>query len=142
MSLEENKALVRRYFTEVGHGNIAVVDELFAEDFADHLAGAPPGTRQSHRGLVSMFLAAFPDLHAEIEDQLAEDDRVVTRLIWRGTHRGEFQGIPATGRAVTIPTIRIDRMVGDRIAENWVVFDTLGLLQQLGAIPGPEAADS
>lgn len=142
MSMAENKILVRRYFEEVGRGNVAVVDQLFSEDFVDHIAGGPAGTRESHRGLVTMFLTAFPDLHADIEHQVAEGDQVVTRLTWRGAHRGAFQGIPPTGRKVTIPTIRIDRILGDTIAENWVIFDALGLLQQLGALPMPQQSEA
>jgi steroid delta-isomerase-like uncharacterized protein len=84
------------------------------------------------------FLAAFPDGHITIEDQVAEDDAVATRGTFRGTHLGPFEGLPPTGRHVTMTWIGIDHLAGDRIIERTVEQDAFGLLQQLGAIPAPE----
>jgi steroid delta-isomerase-like uncharacterized protein len=88
----------------------------------------------------TMLRAAFPDLHLTVEDSIAEEDRVVNRWRFRGTHRGEFYGVPPTEREVTTSGIDIWRIKGGKIVENQQVVDNLGLLQQLGAIPQPELA--
>jgi predicted ester cyclase len=85
------------------------------------------------------FRAAFPDFRAVIHDQIAEGDKVVTRKIFHGTHRGELMGIGPTGREVQIEVIDIVRVEGGQIVEHWNVVDRLGLLQQLGALPEPAA---
>lgn len=84
-----------------------------------------------------MFRTAFPDLYGTIEDLIAEGDKVVTRITYRGTHQGEFMGIPPTGRPVTMTFTGINRIAGGKIAEGWVNFDALGMMQQLGVIPTP-----
>jgi predicted ester cyclase len=84
-----------------------------------------------------MFRTAFPDLHGTIEDQIAEGDKVVMRMTYRGTHQGELMGIPATGKPVTMTFISINRIAEGKIAEGWVNFDALGMMQQLGVIPVP-----
>jgi predicted ester cyclase len=84
-----------------------------------------------------MFEAAFPGYDLEINDMVAEDDKVAIRATFHGTHRGEFQGIPPTGRDVSIPLMLIYRIASDRIVEHWMNADSLGLLQQLGAVPVP-----
>jgi steroid delta-isomerase-like uncharacterized protein len=86
---------------------------------------------------VTMFLSAFPDLHWTIEDAVAEGNKVVLRLTARGTHRGAFQGIPPTGKQVTVTGIIISRLADGKIAEEWANRDVLGLLQQLGVVPVP-----
>ena len=99
MSLEENKALFRRWFEDVVNANdYAVVEELLAPGYVAHFPGAPePIDRDGHKGMVEMFAAAFPDWQEAIQDVIAEDDRVVLRVTAGGTHEGEFQGIPPTG---------------------------------------------
>jgi predicted ester cyclase len=87
-----------------------------------------------------MFRAAFPDLHGTIEDQIAEGDKVVSRMTYRGTHQGELMGIPPTGKQVTMSFIGIHRITAGKVAEGWVNFDALGMMQQLGVIPSPERA--
>jgi predicted ester cyclase len=89
-----------------------------------------------------MFQAGFPDIRVTIEDQLGEGDQVVTRMTFYGTQRGEFQGLPPTGKSVTFTGINIARIEGGKIAELWSEFDALGVLQQLGAIPAPAAASA
>jgi steroid delta-isomerase-like uncharacterized protein len=81
--------------------------------------------------------SAFPDIHWDIHEMVAEGDKVVTRFRWTGTHRDTFIGIPATGRSVTINGFVIDRLEAGKMAESRILMDTLGLLQQLGAIPAP-----
>lgn len=133
------KDMVRR-FVEAAQtrGDPAAVDEFLAPDFVDHapFPGFPP-TRDGVRQLFAALRAAFPDLQAEVHDQVAEGDRVVTRKTLRGTHRGAFLGVPPTGRTVALAVIDILRVSGGRIAEHWGVADQLGLLVQLGAISPP-----
>lgn len=133
---EEHKALVRRYLDEVNRGNLAALDDVLSPDYRYHLPGSPtPLNREQHRQFVAMFYAAVPDFSHTVEDQIAEGEMVVTRLTNRGTHRGELLGLPATGKAFTIQGINLVRVAGGRIAEEWVIFDMLGMLQQLGVVP-------
>ena len=136
MSTEENKVLLRRLFEEVwNQGNLATVDELLATDYVlhdpAHLVHGPEG----FKAYVSAFRAAFPDMHATIEDQIAQEDKVAMRFTVRATHKGEFQGIPPTGKQVILTGTDIQRIAGGKIAENWVNLDALGMLQQLGVLP-------
>ena len=140
MSLEENKALFRRWLEDVVNANdYAVVEELLAPDYVAHFPGAPAADRDGHKGMVEMFAAAFPDWRESIQDVIAEGDKVVIRVTAGGTHEGEFQGIAPTGRTVTITGMGIGRIEDGRIAESWWEFDAIGLMQQLGAIPAPAA---
>jgi steroid delta-isomerase-like uncharacterized protein len=140
-SAEANKALVRRWFEETDKGSDAVVDELCAPNYVDHsppLPGMGPGSsgvRQANAAL----RAAFPDTIHIIEDQIAEDDKVVTRLRGRGTFAGEILGIPANGKVVEITGISIHRIADGRLVEHWANADLLGFMQQLGALPAPAA---
>lgn len=137
---EENKALFRRYITElVNHGNMDVADELVAAGYIEHEAG-PPGSPSGPEGVkhfFGMLRDAFPDAQITVEDQLAEGDKVVSHVVCRGTHNGEFMGIPPTGRSVVYEAIDIVRISGGQIVEHWGVTDNLGLLQQLCAYPCP-----
>ena len=139
MSTETNKATVRRYFEQVlNNQRHDLVEEFLAEDIALHGTGLVPGleaVKQWH----TMFAAAFPDGHHTIDDVVAEEDRVVARTTFNGTHQGEMQGIPATGKRVSSnPTITIFRLDNGKIAEGWLVTDALGFMQQLGVIPTPQ----
>lgn len=142
MSTEDNKALVRRLYEEVfNRGNLSTVDELLAADYIDHTA--LPGTSPGPGGLkqfISMFRAAFPDLHFTIEDMIAEGDTVVVRQTYRGTHKGDLMGISSTGKQVTITSIDIGRFAGGKLVEHWGSTDSLGLLQQLGVVAAPGQA--
>ena len=139
MSAEEHKAIVRRFVEEVqNRGDLAALDELCAPDFVNHSAplGVLPA-REVLAQLTLLFRRAFPDGRMAIEEMLAEGDRVVTRKTFRGTHRGELMGLPATGRRVEIGLIDIVRLDGGQVVEHWNAVDNLGMLQQLGAIPAP-----
>ena len=139
MSVEENKAVVRRYIEGViNKKNLAVVDELYDANYVGHLAGmedihGPEGLKQA----VATFFTAFPDLHCTVEDMVGEGDKVVCRFTGRGTHQGEFQGVAPTGKQATLTGIVISRIVSGKIVEEWEVIDMLGMMQQLGAIPTP-----
>jgi steroid delta-isomerase-like uncharacterized protein len=130
-------ALYRRWFEEVvTRGDLALADELLSDDYVLHFPGVPgPVDREGHKALVRMFRAAFPDWTERVDDVIADGDRVAIRVTGRGTHQGDFQGISATGRAVTASGIGIGRIADGRIAEAWAAYDALGLLQQLGALP-------
>lgn len=142
MSTHENKALYRRWFEQVvTAGDLALADELLAPDYVLHFPGMPgPVDRDTHKNLVGMFRTGFPDWTETLEDVIAEGDRVVVRIVGRGTQLGDFQGIPATGRRIEAHGIGIGRIKDGRIAEAWAAYDALGLLQQLGALPAPTAA--
>lgn len=141
MSLAENKAIVRRWFEETDKGNLDIIDELCAPDYIDHAPPLPDmplgnaGVREANLRLRD----AFPDTIHIIEDQIAEDDKVVTRLRGRGTFTGEILGIPPNGKVVEITGTSIHRLVDGKLVEHWANADLLSFMQQLGAIPTPEA---
>jgi len=121
---------------------MVLVDESFAPDFINHDPMVAVGGAEGVKQLIASATGAFPDLHFTIEDMIAEGDRVTIRGTYQGTHQGDFMGIPATGKAATIPAIYILRMTQGKIAETWVVQDNLGMMQQLGVIPAPGQAPS
>lgn len=137
----ENKALVRESIEQVWEpSQLDQLDHLLerylAPDFVDH--GALPGTLPGAAGFadgVRRLLAAFPDAHNEIDDIVAEGDRVVVRWTMTGTHTGDGLGIPATGRAVRITGMTMSRVTGGRIAEHWIYRDDIAMLRQLGLMP-------
>jgi predicted ester cyclase len=140
MSTEEYKALVRRWLEECyNRGNVSVADEVVAPDYINRSAphGQMPGL-EAEKQYVTMIRSAFPDFHLAIEDQIAEGDKVVTRLTATGTFAGGLDDIPSTavtGRQVRVAEILIHRFGGGKVIEGWIVGDELGLWQQLGAIP-------
>jgi steroid delta-isomerase-like uncharacterized protein len=141
MSTEENKALVRRMVEETfNRGNVGQADEFLAPDFVER-EELPPGLPRDREGvkqLTVMLRSAFPDLKATIEDIVAEGDKVVVRQTWTGTHTGgEFMGVPPSGKAVSIGVIDIIRIAGGKFVEHWGQMDSMGMMQQLGAVPPP-----
>jgi predicted ester cyclase len=137
MSAESNKALVRRFYEEIDKGNIGVLDEVVAEDYLDHNPPPFPGLASGREGLKQafrMFQDATPGYH-QIEDQIAEGDRVVTRLTSIGKHEGNLPGAPRTGNDLKMTSITIHRIANGRLVEKWSEKDVLGFLQQLGVIP-------
>jgi steroid delta-isomerase-like uncharacterized protein len=136
MSLQENKALVRRFVEEVqNQHNLAALDELLSPNFVDHSGGGRPPNLEGTRAFFAMMFAAFPDMHFTIQQQLAEGDKVMTFKTFHGTHRGSFRGIPATGRKVTFDSIDIMTVANGKITEHWAVADRFSLMQQLGVVP-------
>jgi predicted SnoaL-like aldol condensation-catalyzing enzyme len=133
-----NKAIVRRFYEEIDKGNIDVLDELLvAEDYADHnpppFPGLPPG-REGLNQSFWLFEKATPG-HHRIEDQIAEGDKVVTRLTSYGKHEGDPPGAPATGNDMTMTAITIHRLANGQLVEKWAEKDVMGFLQQIGAMP-------
>jgi predicted ester cyclase len=137
MSIEQNKALVRRIVEELqNRDNWALLDELVDPAFVNW--AAPPGIAPDRTGIIALsreFGAAFPDGAMTIEEMVAEGDLVVTRKTFRGTHQASFMGIAATGRRVAISLIDWVRVAEGRAIEHWNVADMMSLLQQLGAMP-------
>lgn len=139
MSAEENKALVRRWFAETDKGNLAIIDELIAVDYIDHnppLPGLPSG-REGVRQTNILLRAAFPDAVHLIEDQIAEGDKVMTRVIARGTFKGACLGFAPSGKVVEMKGIAVHRIAGGQLVEHWAQADMAGFVQQLGGNPGP-----
>ena len=135
MSTEENKADVRRGYEALNQRNLAVFDELLTPDIVFHIASTTIQGLEAYKQVLSMLFTAFPDLQFTIEDMVAEGDFVVVRHTTRGTHQGNFRGIPPTGKQVSGTGMFIDRIVNGKAVEQWGNSDTLGLLQQLGVIP-------
>lgn len=144
MATRENEDLIRRYLAAVWEqGDLAAIDTLCTADFVRH---GPPGTegeirgRDGFKGLVTMYRTSFPDLQVPIEGQASAGDTVVMRWTARGTPREALMGTPASDKPIAVPGVIIDRIEEGRIAEEWASYDTLLLLQQVGALPAPGQA--
>ncbi len=136
MSAEENKALVRQFFDALSQGRLDTLDAFLAPNYTAHFSGVPvPMSREDFTQFMAAFVAAFPDQQHTVEELIAEGDKVAPRLVIRGTHRGVFNGIPPTGKRVTITGINILRLEHGKIVEHWSEGDNLGMLQQLGVVP-------
>ena len=140
MGAEDNKAVSRRFITEVfNDGKYEVADELLAENFSAHSSGNDQG-RDEFKEMVRAFRGAFPDYHCTIDDQIAEGDQVATRWTFHGTQTGPLMGLPPTGRPVEVTGVAIDRVVDGQLVESWLELDMNRMLQQLGAAPPPPTA--
>jgi ketosteroid isomerase-like protein len=135
---ESNKALVRRFYEEIDKGNIDILDELVAEDYTDHnpppfpdLAPGREGLKQAFR----IFQRATPGYH-RIEEQIAEGDKVMTRLTSIGKHEGDLPGAPRTGNELQMTSITIHRIANGQLVEKWAEKDVMGFLRQIGVLPG------
>ena len=134
-------ASMRSFFELVNGGDIDGFVDLFAEDFVEHEAlPGMPTNREGTMQLFKMMQAAFPNMKWDAQDILVDGDKAVARVAFTGTNDGEFMGMPPTGRSVSVQVIDIVRFGADgRAVEHWGVFDQMGLMTQLGAIPGPPA---
>jgi len=134
-----NEALAHRFHLDIFQaGSLAAADELCTPDFAWHAPGA--GVPQGAAGvkqMATMYRTAFPDLRITHEDTISQGDKVVIRWTVTGTHQGELQGVPPSGRRVTVTGIDIFRVAGGKLAELWQNYDQLGMLQQIGAVSAP-----
>ncbi len=138
MSTENNKAVTHQFLDELfNKRNLAIVDELCVANVVDHGLGPETSGTGEIKKSASMFLAAFPDLHFDFEDYIAEGDQVAVRWTSIGTQKGDLMGIPPTGKRFSATGIELYRFEGGKIVEHWLQSDMLGLLQQLGAIPAP-----
>jgi steroid delta-isomerase-like uncharacterized protein len=136
MSTEENKALVRRFYAEIDKGNIDAMDELVAEDYLDHNPPPFPGLKSGREGLkqaFKIFWEATPGYH-EIEDMIAEGDKVVTRMTSYGKHEKDLPGAPATGNEMNMTSITIHRIANGKLVEKWAEKDVMEFLIQIGVM--------
>jgi steroid delta-isomerase-like uncharacterized protein len=140
VSVEENKQVVQRAFDSMSEGPDAFVaehDQIYSPSLVGHFSGMPPVDIEMHRMFGMGTFSAFPDLKRPVEDLVAEGDKVVARWTSVGTHQGDFMGIPPTGKQVTTSGITIFRLEDGMIVEEWSESDMMGMLQQVGAFPGP-----
>src|SRR5215216_2772260 len=143
MSAEEDKALVRRFVQEFwNEGNTATADELMAVDAAIHMPTGETLNLDELKSFAGAWRESFPDWHSTFEELIAEGDRVAERWTGRGTHRGELQGIPPTGKRVEVPGSVFYRIVEGKIVEFRGQLDMMGMMQQLGAMPLPQHAEA
>jgi steroid delta-isomerase-like uncharacterized protein len=134
----ENKTLARRAMDELWtKGNLAAIDQLYSDNCVFHDLGSPEDIRgrDGLRQFAQTYRTACPDLKCTVEDVLAEGDKVALRWISRGTHKGDLMGIAPTGKQVTFRGVQIQRISNGKIVEEWAGFNTLGALQEIGAVP-------
>ncbi|TMC20552.1 MAG: ester cyclase [Chloroflexi bacterium] len=132
-----NKAIARSLVGGLTAGNLDVANELLSTDFIAHMSGLPEPIRgvEAFKQYVSVLAVAFPDQHYTVEDEIAEGDKVVLRWTVRGTHKGEFRGIPPTGKQIAFSGVNTYRIASGKVVEEWSDFDRLDILQQIGVIP-------
>ncbi len=134
--MSDARELVRRYIEEVwNRGSQDSLEDLTTPAFEYHLGGQPPRNRQALAAFIGATHQAFPDWRVEIAQIIVDGPLVAVQWHGRVTHRGAFHGLPPTGRTVTVTGINIYAISGDRIQTEWEQTDSLGLLQQLGALP-------
>ena len=144
MSIEENKAIVRRFFEELlSTDNFAVADEILSPDFRFYFAGSAVAMDlESYMEFLVARRAAFPDRRFIVEDMIGEGDKVSARFTMRGTHKGEFRGIAPSGTELTMTGIDMIRISEGKLVEDRVEVDQLGMMQQLGAETSPQQAEA
>ncbi len=148
MTAQENKDLIRQMIDETWNkGNEAYLDDCLSPRYTDHDAGFDPLGQMGKETTIAeiqsklrAYRQAFPDLHVSVDDQVAEEDQVVTRWTATGPLKGPLGRIPPTGKTVSIQGVFIYRLEGDKIVDGWTFFDTMTLLQQVGALPSPQQA--
>lgn len=131
MSLEANKTVVRGFIEAYNKRNLDLIDTFVAPDYVDHTNSV---NREGLKRLIAMGLNAFPDWFESVEDIIAEGDKVWVRLAYTGTHKGEFMGLPPTGKKITSKAVDIYRVVNGKLAEYWNVTDNVNVFKQVGAI--------
>ena len=142
MSAEHNKVVVRRFVEELWNNrDLDVADEIFAADCITHQISsgsepaASPRDPETLKRHVAEWLAGFPDLSFSVEQMIADTDRVVSRIVMRGTHTGVWLGVAPTGKRVSLRMMTVHRIANGKIVEDWVLVESLGFLQQLGLLP-------
>jgi steroid delta-isomerase-like uncharacterized protein len=137
MSIKENKALIRLYYELWNRRDVTPILELLAPGYVLHLTDTDIFLKQEKQ-VDTDYLTAFPDVITTVDDIVAEGDKVAVRATWKGTHKKDFMGIPATGKRFDITNTSIFRIAAGKIAEIWSTQDSLRFLQQLGVIPKPQ----
>jgi predicted ester cyclase len=141
-SMADAKLIVRRLFEEPWKGNWDVIDEFVSPNYIGHDPAEPEPIRgpAGVKANIEKYLAGFPGGAITVDDQIAEGDKVATRWTGRGTHAGEIAGIAPTGKEVTVSGLTISKLENGMVAEEWITWDTLGMLIQLGAMPAATTA--
>jgi predicted ester cyclase len=144
MSIEENKAVVRRFFEELlSTDNLALADELLSPGFRFYFAGSPdPMDLKQYKEFLVARRAAFPDRCFVVEEMIAEGDKVSARFTMHGVHQGEFRGITPSGTEVKMTGIDMIHLAEGKMVEDRIEVDQLGMMQQLGVIASPQQADA
>lgn len=136
----ENKAVIRRVLEAFNQGNLDEAAAYFAPEYVFHGPGFEVRGAEGWKQVAAMYRSAFPDVVCTIDDQIAEGDQVATRFTARGTHRGELSGVAASGRAIAVPCVVLERIVDGKIVEAFEVFDQLGMFQAIGTLPALPAS--
>jgi steroid delta-isomerase-like uncharacterized protein len=139
VSAEQNKQIVSEFIDEIlNRQRLELVDKFLAPDYKLHFPGAPgPMTRETFPQFAAVFPVAFPDFQIAVETFVAEEDVVAVRFVLKGTHKGEFMGIPATGKKVEVPGHVFYWLRGGKIVDDRPIFDRALMLEQLGVMPAP-----
>lgn len=134
---DQNKARIAEFLDRVlSSGEISATGEYFHDDIVEEVPFPGQGLAGLKDTLTSLRIA-FPDMRWSVHEQIAEDSRVLTRFVWEGTQRGNFLGLPPTNRAVSVWGMVIDQFEGSKVKSTRILMDTMGLMQQLGTLPGP-----
>jgi steroid delta-isomerase-like uncharacterized protein len=141
---EQNKQLVRQFFEASDRQDAEMMDQLVSStNYSLHFSGMPPMDWNTNKEqFLAPFNKAFPDLRRNIVDMVAEGDKVAVSINVTGTYKGEFQGIPATGKQVSFTAMDILTIIDGKITEEWATADMMGLMQQIGAIPARSAGSN
>ena len=141
---EQNKQLVSQFFETLDRQDTEMMDQLVSStNYSLHFSGMPPmDWNVNKKEFLAPFAKAFPDLRRNIVDMVAEGDKVAVSINVTGTYKGEFQGIPATGKQVSFTAMDILTIIDGKVTEEWATADMMGLMQQIGAIPARSASDS
>jgi steroid delta-isomerase-like uncharacterized protein len=133
---DDAKSLFRRFYDEVGAGNLAVIDELIAEDFVDHeeFPGLQPN-KEGVKQFFAMLRSAFPDLRMEVREILADGDLVSARVVATGTHQADFMGMPSSGNHIEVQVFDMVRIHDGQVTEHWGLMDAMSIMQQIGGMP-------
>lgn len=145
MSVERNKAIVSRFYEELWNNrNLGVADEIISPDCVTHqlqsgrATSGIPRDPEAVKHHIREWLGGFPDLHFTLEQVVAEEDRVVSQSVMRGTHTGDWLGIAPTNKEVSVRLVVTQRIVDGKIAEDWVLVEALGFFQELGLLPSTQ----
>jgi len=135
---EDNKAVAQKFVDRMNKGDLSVVDEIFDPAYVEHgaMPGIPP-TREGLKQMFSMYLKAFPDMKISVSHLVAEGDYVLVHHRTKGTNKGEFMGMPATGKSVDFNEMHLVRFAHGKAIEHWGVEDSMTMMQQLGLAPAP-----
>jgi predicted ester cyclase len=143
VSAEDNEAVVRRWIEAYNDRDMQAEADVLALGYIAHVPGAPGPLvgLEAWTQFSGSFAEAFPDLRRTVEDIFSAGEKLAARVASHGAHRGEFQGIPPTGKEAAFSRIEVNRVVGGKVEEHWVELDLLGLMQQLGVLPEPKQSE-